>query len=157
MCGGVSISCRDVPESLIERFGLQDRIVVRAENVDREIRFLHNETPALIPAWIGGEFGIYSWGNRGGTDSRLPVTAWCRRENLEAGRWSWLKPEPVVIPAVLGIENGRWFQIDQGIQGIFVRDAQNRPHVYMLTEEASHYYHIMTGQIRMPVLVGQQL
>ncbi len=157
MCSGVAISYRGIPESLIEKYGLQDRVVARAENADREVRFLYHETSALIPAWVGGELGIYLWGNRDDAGSRLPMTGWCREENLEAGRWAWLKPEPVVIPATLGIENGRWFQIHEGIRGILVRDSRNRPHVYMLIKEASHYYHIMTGGIRMPVLIGQQL
>ena len=31
------------------------------------------------------------------------------------------------------------------------------PHVYMLTQPASHYYQIMTRHDRMPVLLGQQM
>ncbi len=83
MCCGISISYRDFPESLIGKYGLQDRIVARAENADREVRFLYHENSALIPAWIGGELGIYLWGNRDHAGSRLPTTGWCRREILK--------------------------------------------------------------------------
>ena len=145
MCWGITISCRDFPESLIEESRLQDRIVIRAEKAEREIQFLYRASPSVIPAWVNGELGIYDWGNLDGKDSRLPKTGWCRRETLEKGRWAWLQPESVMIPAALGKENGRWFQIYEGIRGILVRDSRNRPHVYMLTEDASHYYHIMTG------------
>lgn len=130
---------------------------MRAKNSDREIRFLSHETPTLIPAWIGGEFDVYPWGNRNRTDPYLPVTNMCQREVLEAGRWASLNPEPVVISATLGLERGRWFQIYEGIRGILVRGRQGQPHVYMLTEESSHYYRVMTGQPRMPVLIGQQI
>ena len=68
-----------------------------------------------------------------------------------------VNPESVTIPAVLGIENGRWYQIQEGIRGVIVWDLNNQPHVYMLTEAASHYYRIMTGSEPMPLLVNQQL
>jgi hypothetical protein len=38
-----------------------------------------------------------------------------------------------------------------------VRDEQGRPHVYMLTEPASHYYNVMTKADRMPVLIGERI
>ena len=61
------------------------------------------------------------------------------------------------IPAALGLEKGVWFLITEGIRGILVRDERDMPHVYMLTQPASHYYQIMTRHNRMPVLLGQQM
>ena len=68
-----------------------------------------------------------------------------------------LSPEPVDIPAALGLERGVWFLIPEGIRGVLVRDERGRPHVYMLTQPASHYYQIMTRNNRMPVLLGEQI
>jgi hypothetical protein len=135
---------RRMERGLVGLSGLARREANRSRE-EREIRFLYRVSPSVIPAWVNGELGIYDWGNLDSKDSCLPKTGWCRRENLEESRWNWLKPESVTIPAALGTENGRWFQIYEGIRGILVRDSRNRPHVYMLTEDASHYYHIMTG------------
>ena len=69
-----------------------------------------------------------------------------------------LDPEPVDIPAALGLERGVWFLIPEGmIRGVLIRDERGRPHVYMLTQPASHYYQIMTRNPRMPVLLGEQI
>jgi hypothetical protein len=38
-----------------------------------------------------------------------------------------------------------------------LRDEAGKPHVYVLTEAASHYYQVMTCQERMPVLIGERI
>jgi len=43
------------------------------------------------------------------------------------------------------------------MEGILVYDEQSKPHVYMLTQPASHYYQVMTRHERMPVLIGEQM
>jgi hypothetical protein len=40
---------------------------------------------------------------------------------------------------------------------VLVRDGGGCPHVYMLTEPASHYYNVMTRSDRMPVLIGRRM
>ncbi len=74
-----------------------------------------------------------------------------------AGTWLWLGPAQVKIPTDYGFDKGVWYQITQGIRGILVRDEQGKPHVYMLTVPASHYYRIMTRSSRMPVLIEQEI
>jgi len=64
--------------------------------------------------------------------------------------------EPVVIPAKLGLEKGTWFPILVGIRGLLVEDEEGRPVVYMVCEPSTHYFRIMTGCDRMPVLVDQR-
>jgi hypothetical protein len=125
------------------------------DDAEREVRFLYANPCPLIPTWYCNELIVLPWGNR--RRSRLPATGWCSLSSLEAGQWAALNPERVVIPATVGREKGVWYQIREGIQGILVRDEQNTPHVYMLTEEPSHYYHIMTRSNRMPVLVGETI
>lgn len=61
------------------------------------------------------------------------------------------------LPALFGLDSGIWYHIQEGIKGILVRDEHGRPHVYMLTQPASHYYQVMTRNQRMPVMIGEQL
>lgn len=156
MCTGIAIAGRDFPVALIEQHALRDRIVVRQEGADRELRFLFRDLRPLLPAWHGEQLGVYVWGNRG-RRSRLPKTAWARLEELEAGVWSELRPDQVDIPATFGLERGVWFQIREGVRGILVFDEQRQPRVYMLTEPASHYYKVMTRSDRMPVFIGSRI
>ena len=111
----------------------------------------------LSPVVHVGQLVIYEWGNRSGKSPKLPKTGWCKQESLAAGKWRWLHPEAVDIPCSFGLEKGIWFQINEGIRGMLVRDEQEKPHVYMLTEPASHYYEVMTRHDRMPVLIGQRI
>ena len=53
---------------------------------------------------------------------------------------------------------GVWFRVRQGVRGVVVRDEGGRPVVYVLVEEASHYYAVMTRERAwMPALIGQRI
>jgi hypothetical protein len=52
---------------------------------------------------------------------------------------------------------GGWYLIEQGIRGLRVPDERGLAVVYMVCEPASHYYRIMTGSPRMPVLIDQRI
>jgi hypothetical protein len=118
---------------------------------------MYTDPVVELPVMHNGQLAIYEWGNRGNKESKLPRTGWCRSESLEAGKWRWLRPELVEIPADFGLEKGVWFQIVEGLRGVVVADEQERPHVYMLTKPASHYYATMTKHDRMPDLIGQEI
>ncbi|QDT67909.1 hypothetical protein MalM25_08180 [Planctomycetes bacterium MalM25] len=155
MCKGISILKAKLKQELFEEYNLASRVTARGEASEPELHFMFPDPVVELPVEWDGQTQILEWGNRGNKESRLPRSGWCRQESLDAGKWRWLKPEPVVIPADFGLEKGVWFAIDEGIRGIVVRDEQQRPHVYMLTTEASVYYRNMTRHERMPVLVGQ--
>ena len=157
MCSGISLSWRELPAALIEQHRLHDRVIVRHEGADQEVRFLFRDPRPLLPVWCGNQLGILEWGNCSNGKSRLPRTGWIGVEALEAGDWRWLNPEPVDIPATLGLERGIWFQIKEGIRGVLVRDQKDEPHVYMLTKPASHYYQVMTRHRRMPVFINETI
>ncbi len=156
MCTGISLFWRDLPESLIEQYDLHDRVIVRHEGADREIRFLYRERRAVLPVWHNEQMGIYPWGNRE-RHCRLPRTGWVAWEDIEAGYWSEVQPELVDIPACFGLDRGIWYQIQEGIRGIVVFDPKKQGHVYMLTDPASHYYQVMTRNDRMPILINQRI
>ena len=155
MCFGIALPIDALPEELVKRY--PHRVATREPEATGELRFTFRDPVAELPVWHGNQLEVLAWGNRDDRTSRLPRTGWCRQESLEEGRWSWLQPEMVEIPAALGLEKGVWFLITEGIRGVLVHDEHGRPHVYMLTQPASHYYQIMTRHNRMPVLLGQQM
>jgi hypothetical protein len=156
MCAGIAVYWRDFPVALVERHELRERVIVRCEGAEPEVQFLHRAIPRLIPAWHEGQLSVYLWGRRDRRNG-LPTTGWARVEDVEAGRWTSWQPEPVLIPACFGYDKGVWFQIKESIRGILIRDELGQAHVYMLTAEASHYYQVMTGSDRMPVLIGERI
>lgn len=157
MCSGIAVHWREFPDSLIAREQLNDRVVTRNGSDTKEVRFLYRDPRPQLPALVDNELLLVEWGNRDNKQSRLPRTGWCRTESLEAGTWRHLRPREVVIPACLGLEKGVWFQIREGIRAILVLDEAGGQHAYMLTEQASHYYQVMTRHNRMPCFVDQQI
>ncbi|MGW8258085.1 MAG: hypothetical protein ACWGMZ_11405 [Thermoguttaceae bacterium] len=154
MCTGIALPIDELPERLLR--AQRRRLVLRDPGETRELRFFYRDRRAELPVWHGKELAIYSWGNHDRA-SALPRTGWCPLENLQDGRWRQFAPEAVEIPAVLGFDRGVWFLIDEGMRGVLVRDERRKPHVYMLTQPASHYYQVMTRSPRMPVLLGRQI
>ena len=155
MCLAIALPIDELPAELVRMH--QRRIVVREPAGTREVRFLFRDPQPALPVWVDCRLLVLPWGNRAKT-SRLPRTGWCRLEDLEAGLWRHLQPEAVDIPATLGLEKGVWFLIPEGgLRGVLVRDERKQPHVYMLTQTASHYYEIMTRNNRMPLFAGRQM
>jgi hypothetical protein len=66
---------------------------------------------------------------------------------------SYPRVREVEIPATYGLEKGVWIQFAEGIKGKLVADELGQPHVFMLTQPASHYYEVMTRHDRMPVFL----
>ncbi len=157
MCKGISILKARLRQELFDQYELAQRVTMRGDEAQPELHFMYTDPVVQLPVMHDGELVIYEWGNRGNKQSKLPRTGWCRTESLEAGKWRWLAPEPVDIPADFGLEKGVWFQINQGLRGVLVRDESERPHVYMLTQQASHYYQTMTRHERMPILIDQEI
>jgi hypothetical protein len=156
MCAGISLSWRDFPDLLIERHDLRGRVVSRTEGGDREIRFMYRDPKPVLPVWDGDRLTVLPWGNQD-PESRLPRTGWVRVEDLKAGLWRELAPEPVEVPATFGYAKGVWFQIRQGVRGVVMGDERSLAHVYMLIEPASHYFAVMTRADVMPVLIGERI
>jgi hypothetical protein len=159
VCRAISILKQRIAAELYEQYQLETRASHRNQDAAEEVLFdfADRKHEPRLPVIVAGRMYICLWGNRGDKGSRVPKTGWCRQESLDAGKWQWLKPEPVVIPATFGLEKGIWFPIREGVEGVFVRDEANRPRVYMLTQAASTYYSNMTKHDRMPILVGETI
>ncbi len=157
MCSALSVQYREFSDKLIEHHKLESHVITRNEGAEKEIRFQFRDKKALLPVWYGGQLGIFEWGNRDNKLSRLYHTGWCKKESLEEGKWNWMHPELVDIPASFICEKGVWLQVTQGIKGVLVHDEQRKPHVYVLTEPASHYFQVATRHDRMPVMIGVRI
>lgn len=156
MCEGIFTPRLSMPDHLTESAGLQKRTVTLSPAAEPLVQFLYREQPPYLPVWWEGQLLILPWGSNNKT-SRLPRVGWCWQEHLESGRWGWLQPEPVEIPACCGFDGGVWYQVQEGMRGVVVRDEQRQPRVYMLTQSATHYYEIMTRRNRAPVLINQTI
>lgn len=120
-----------------------------------EVRVYFAKPHAVLPIFLNGRNILLPWGNR--ENPSLPRTGFCKLESLQAGKWQWLKPEPVNILASSALTNGVWFQVKQGIQGLIIKNPAGHELCYMLTQTSTHYFRTMTGAERMPVLTNQVL
>lgn len=153
---GLSLSYRDLPDELISTHQLESRVITQSENAEKEIRFLWREADPVLPCWLGEQLVILPWGNRS-KECTLPKTGWACIEDLERGLWRNRSPERVELPCSMALCNGVWFGIQEGIHGIAVTDEEETQRIYMLTEESTHYFHVMTRSERMPMLVNQTI
>ena len=120
-----------------------------------EVRVSFMKSGALLPVHYNGENTLVMWGNKG--ELKVPRTGYCRVESLDAGKWQWLSPKRATVVASSALVNGVWFQVRQGIESVLVRDASGVTHCYILTQPSTHYFKVMTGSLRMPMLVNQIL
>jgi hypothetical protein len=121
----------------------------------KEVRFLLVQAPALLPVWWDGRLRVLPWGCRE-RRTRRPLGGWVTEEQLAAGLFASLNPEPVIIPANLGHHRGTWFLIATGIRGVVLPEVPGGPVAYMLVRPSTNYYRNMTAQEPlMPALVDQ--
>src|SRR3954471_18553323 len=154
MCIGIALAWSELPTELIARHGLERRAHERGG--EREVRFLYRDRRPRLPIWRDGRLQVVRWGNGRGQSRFLPRTGWTWLESIREGRWRGSGAIPVDIPASFGLERrGVWFLIETGIRGLLVPDERGWAVCYMICEPSTHYYRIMTGSERMPVLIDQ--
>ncbi|MDX9971257.1 MAG: hypothetical protein RBS56_05130 [Candidatus Gracilibacteria bacterium] len=89
-------------------------------------------------------------------NSKTPLR-FCRNESLESGKWASFSPTIVEIPVCLALSMGVWFQVRKAISGVLVENFSGERCVFVLTKPSTHYFEVMTGSKRMPVLINQIL
>ncbi len=151
MCVAVALPLSEFPRPVVEAHGLDARTHDRGEP---EVRFHWRAQPPRLPVWWEGRLQVVRWGCRVRSAGHLPPTGWTWRASAEAGRWSHLEPEAVVIPAAFGMMGGVWFKVKEGMRGLLVRDRDGTPTAYVTCEPATRYYAVMTRCSCAPVLVG---
>lgn len=155
MFSGIALPVGDLPLELIDHHALGGRL--HDCGSQQEFRFLLQAGECVLPAWLDGQLQILRWGNKRQQSRVLPPTAWTWLQTLESGAWAQWEPQPVVIPATMGVDNGVWFHVIEGVRGVAVRDEKGQAVVYVLCEPASHYYEVMTRSPWMPVLIGERI
>ncbi len=153
MCTAIALATSELPLSVVEEAGLNDRIHDRGG--EPEVRFYWQARPTLLPVWWGGKLRIVRWGNKDRAERKLPPTGWTWQDSVEDGKWSALSPEPVMIPASFCLMNGVWLKVKQGMHGLLIHDRQGREIVFMLTEPSTRYYQVMTRAEWMPRLIDE--
>jgi hypothetical protein len=153
MCHAVALPVSDVPTSLLDGGALDDRVHNRGG--ESEVRFSWWNKPPVLPVMLDGRLQLVTWGNRNRAVRSLPTTGWTWRATIEAGQWSALKPKWVVIPATYAFTGGVWFRLKKGMLGLLVRTPNGDPVVYVICDEATRYYRVMTRSEFMPVLIDE--
>jgi len=160
MCGGVIFPYRKEYKEVLEQY--YSPADVEKFEATGEVRSLYwQKTEPVLPVLESeqeddgakAEPRLLLWGNRD-KSKPLPQTGWARLESIEEGKWGYLKPRPVLIAVVYGVEKGKWFGINKGIAGLVVEKA-GEERVYMLTEAADDEFLGVTHHDRMPALIDQ--
>jgi hypothetical protein len=151
MCGGVRFKYDEqLQPALAEAYSGQQLDQAREAGIVTSVFW---QARPVLPALLDGNLRLFDWGNRD-ESLKLPKTGWVRAESLEAGKWNYLRPREIVIPAFQGVEKKVWFGIDHGIRGFLVRRGDIE-RIYMLTLPPTPEYHALTGHDRMPALIDQ--
>lgn len=157
MCGGVIFPFKEEYREMLAKFYSPEEL----EEIERtgQVRSLYwQRGEPVLPVVTDGEEGpkeeLLLWGNRD-KGAPFPQTGWARQDSIEAGKWGYLHPDPVLIPVTHGVEKGKWFEIENGIKGVIAHRGEER-RIYMLTEDADPEFLATTRHARMPVLEGQE-
>ena len=154
MCLGIALAGSDVPTEVVGH-DLARRLHTRGNRP--EYRFYYRDSRPRLPILRGGALQFARWGNARGRSRALPRTGWTWMETVNGG-WNRVPAEIVEIPATYALERrGVWFLVETGIRGLLVPDERGLAVCYVICEPSSHYYRVMTGSERMPVLIGQRI
>jgi hypothetical protein len=153
MCGGVRFNYDERLEPTLSTIYTPEQLAQARES--GVVQSVFWQPRPVLPAIVDGDLQLFDWGNR--DDSlKLPKTGWVRIESLQAGKWNYLRPREIIIPAFQGVEKKVWFSIEHGIRGYLVHRGDEQ-RVYMLTLPPTPEYLALTGHDRMPALVDQEI
>lgn len=151
MCGGIGFKIDKISDSDLELFySSKDLEKIRANNF--AYSFFWNEKAVLPVIENNSKSALLSWGNKD-PNLKLPKTGWAKEESIEDGKWKYLKPAEVIIPAVKGYEKGKWFEVKgKGIKGIVI-SKDDKKYIYMVTKKANQKYLKKYQHDRQPIEV----
>jgi hypothetical protein len=155
MLTGVALALSEIPLDLIEQHGLMR--FVHDRGGEREVQFLFRRAERLLPVLLDGRLALALWGNRRGECRRLPLSGWTWLSTVEAGGWAASGAEEVVVPATLGLDNGVWYRIRQGVRALACPDERGLLHAFPIVSPATHFYRVMTKSDWAPCLLGETI
>ncbi len=147
MCGGVGFKIKNIPDKELKRY-YSSELIKRFKSSGRIESFFWYKHPVL-PVKTKQGMQLMLWGNKD-EEIKLPKTGWAKSESLSDGKWNYLHPEAVDIPADSGYEKKTWFDLPKGTKGIVAKRGKNE-RVYMITKEASEEYKKQTGHDHEPL------
>ena len=153
MCGGVRFTYDERLEPALAAVYTPEQLAQARES--GVVQSVFWQPRPVLPALLDNDLQLFDWGNRDEA-LKLPKTGWVRIESLQAGKWNYLRPREVVIPALQGVEKKVWFTIEHGIRGFLVHHGDQQ-RVYMLTLPPTPEYRALTGHDRMPALIDQEV
>lgn len=146
---GIALATSELPLDFIDQHDLHKQLHERGGQ--QEIRFLRRTHRPKLPVYYDGQLLLATWGS---TFPNLPRGGFTWQSTVETGGWSRYHGESVVIPASVGLHNGVWYRVRQGVSGVLVCTNEVKA-VYVVVRPSTYYYKIMTRGARMPVLVGE--
>jgi hypothetical protein len=147
MCGGVGYKIKKIPEEELRKY-YSPELIARFKTAGRVESFFWQKN-ATLPVKNKVGVQLVLWGNKD-ESVKLTKTGWAKEESLKIGKWNYLHPEVVDIPADSGYEKKTWFDFRNGTKGIVVKNG-NDERVYMITREAGKEYKKETGHDREPL------
>jgi hypothetical protein len=155
MCAGIALLQSEFPLPLLERADLRRRCYRRG-NGEHEFRFFWREPNPLLPIILDGTLQLVTWGSKR-RKGALPLTGYTWIQSIREGKWSHLEPKTIQVAATAAYENGVWYPVRLGLQGLLVYDEDNLPHVYLICRESTRYYFVMTKSKWQPILIGESI
>lgn len=146
MCSELRIPLNEVPDAF------QDQMQCFKRPTHYSIHAKAQRAPLLIEH--NGHYELVNWGNQ--NNPQLPRTGYCKEESILGGKWRYHRPRKVRIIASAGWTRGVWYQIRSGLEGILI-EKNGEKFCFLMTKPATHYFKIMTGAERMPVLIDQEI
>ena len=122
MFAGVALAVSELPVGTVGRHGLQRRVYDRGGEL--EVRFLLADDASECCPSGRRRAADRPLGQSPRPESFPALTAWTSWETVEAGGWGAHGPEPVVVPATLGLDLGVWFSVREGVRGVAVLDER---------------------------------
>src|SRR5213593_1136120 len=96
MCGGIRFKYDDRLEPVLAEAYSPEQLKLARET--GAVQSVYWQARPVLPALLDGDLRLFDWGNRD-ESLKLPKTGWVRIESLEAGKWNYLHPQEIVIPA----------------------------------------------------------
>src|ERR1700752_1683792 len=96
MCGGVRFKYDQRLEPALAEIYTAEQLELAREN--GAVQSVFWQPRPVLPAIVDGDLQLLDWGNRD-EDLKLPKTGWVRVESLDAGKWNYLRPKEIIIPA----------------------------------------------------------
>ncbi len=136
-------------------FSDQDLFKKNLKILGEEVLIRVNDKNAYLSVYYDGKIELVEWGIQFPKNNKKIF--FCKKESLISGKWAFVFKKNVQVNASFALSRGVWFQVRQGLSAVMMKNINGEKCVCIITEPSTHYFEIMTGSKRMPVLINQIL